>query len=110
MRIPTFHMAPPARRPADPRLSASTAIARAAAIGAAAIVLCAGFNTARAQTVVNGSAMALQSSGAVSGTNWTLSSNGYVGTYVTLAAPGTVSFAVSASGTADAGAPHMNLA
>ena len=55
---------------------------------------------AQAQTTtINGSSLALRSSGAVAGTTgWTLSSNGYVGTYITLANPGTVSFSVSASG------------
>jgi GH35 family endo-1,4-beta-xylanase len=73
------------------------------------LVLFAGRGAA-AQTIVNGSNLVLQSSGAANGANWTLSSNGYVGTYVTLAQPGTVGFTVNASGTASSGvAPQMTL-
>jgi GH35 family endo-1,4-beta-xylanase len=61
-------------------------------------------------TTLNASALAFRSSGTVAGTDITLSQNGYLGTYVTLAAPGTVSFDVNASGVADGGvAPRMNL-
>jgi len=42
--------------------------------------------------------------------DWTLSENGYVGTYFTLAAPGPVTVGVDASGaTTDAVDPHMNI-
>ncbi|HUO08394.1 MAG TPA: endo-1,4-beta-xylanase [Phycisphaerae bacterium] len=54
--------------------------------------------------------MAFQSSGTGSGTDWTLSSDGYVGTYVTLANPGQVTFTVQASGSAGSGAaPQMDI-
>ncbi len=50
-----------------------------------------------------------RSSGSGSG-NWTLSENGYVGTYFTLAAPGSVTLTANASGsTNDAILPRMNL-
>lgn len=48
---------------------------------------------------INGSEAVLQSSGTVTGTNVTLAENGYVGTYVQLANPGTVSLTIVASGT-----------
>ena len=51
-----------------------------------------------AQTTVTGSALAMRSTGAVAGTAVTLSENGYLGTYVTLATPGPISFSFSASG------------
>ncbi len=61
---------------------------------------------ASAQTTVTGSALALRSTGSLSGTDVVLSSNGYLGTYITLAAPGAVSFDMQASGVSS---PHMNL-
>jgi GH35 family endo-1,4-beta-xylanase len=62
-----------------------------------------------AQGQISGSSLSHRSSGSGSG-NWTLSENGYVGTYVTLAEPGPVTFDVSASGaTSDATLPRMNL-
>ena len=42
---------------------------------------------APAQTTITGSSLSHRSSGSGAG-NWTLSENGYVGTYFTLAAPG----------------------
>ena len=55
------------------------------------------------------SSLSHKSSGSGSG-NWTLDENGYVGTYITLAAPGQVTLTVNASGTTtDAVAPHMNV-
>ena len=45
-----------------------------------------------------GSSLSHRSSGSGAG-NWTLSENGYVGTYITLAAPGQVTLTVNASGT-----------
>jgi endo-1,4-beta-xylanase len=57
----------------------------------------------------SGSNLSHRSSGSGSG-NWTLSENGYVGTYFTLAAPGEVTLTASASGsTNDAVLPRMNL-
>src|SRR3954462_9739183 len=59
---------------------------------------------------ITGSSLAFRSSGSGSG-NWTLSENGYLGTYFSLAAPGSVTFAVNASGsTNDSLLPHMNIA
>jgi hypothetical protein len=77
-----------------------------------ALVVCLGAN-AWAQTTINGSVMAERSysqaknsSGAVqttygqdSGTNAILGTDGYVGTYITLASAGAVTFTVNASGT-----------
>lgn len=64
----------------------------------------------QAQTTVNGSSFALRSSGGQSGSDWILSSNGYVGTYLTLDAPGSVTLNVQASGTTDDGVwPHLNV-
>lgn len=59
---------------------------------------------------VTGSALALRSSGASQTGSWVLNDNGYVGTYVTLAAPADVTVTVQASGQ-DAGgvAPRMNI-
>src|SRR5689334_24196793 len=58
---------------------------------------------------ITGSTLAFRSSGSGTG-NWTLSENGYVGTYFSLAAPGSVTLTVNASGsTDDASLPHMNL-
>jgi endo-1,4-beta-xylanase len=65
----------------------------------------------QAQTTVNGSAFAYRSTGTVSGTDVVLTSNGYVGTYVTTTAATSVTLAVRASGTADSGiAPTLQLA
>src|SRR5262245_34983345 len=58
---------------------------------------------------ITGSSLSFRSSGSGSG-NWTLSENGYVGTYFSLAAPGAVTLSVNASGsTNDASLPHMNI-
>jgi endo-1,4-beta-xylanase len=60
------------------------------------------------QTLTGGS-LSHRSSGSGS-SNWTLSENGYVGTYFSLAAPGAVTLSVNASGaTNDATIPQMNL-
>lgn len=64
---------------------------------------------ASGQTTITGSSLSHRSSGSGSG-NWTLTDNGYVGTYFTLASPGQVTLTVNASGsTTDAVLPHMNL-
>lgn len=73
-------------------------------VGCAAVLLAAPHAFA-----LNGNEIVLRSTGAASGSDWTLSSNGYVGTYVTLAQPGAVTFTINASGVADGGAPNMNL-
>ncbi|RIK75969.1 MAG: hypothetical protein DCC67_14520 [Planctomycetota bacterium] len=74
------------------------------------VAACFGASLASAQTVINGSSLALRSSGVGSGGAWTLHDNGYVGAYLTLAAPGEVSLSVSASGQSAVGvAPRMNL-
>jgi endo-1,4-beta-xylanase len=60
---------------------------------------------------INGSALALRSSGTAGGGNWTLNNNGYVGSYITLDAPADVTISVQASGqSAAAVAPRMNIA
>src|SRR6476659_7546854 len=43
-----------------------------------------------AQTTINGNSLAYRSTGSSSSSAWTLDRNGYVGTYITLAAPGSV--------------------
>src|SRR6476660_5100871 len=59
---------------------------------------------------INGSGMAYRSSGAASGSDWTLSENGYVGTYIKLDAPGDVTVSAQASGLAGGGVdPNMNI-
>jgi GH35 family endo-1,4-beta-xylanase len=65
---------------------------------------------AHGQTVLNGSALALRSSGDASGTDWVLSENGYVGSYITLAAPGDVTIAVEAASQTGGGSDaRMNV-
>jgi GH35 family endo-1,4-beta-xylanase len=67
-----------------------------------------GAHFAEAQTL-SGSSLALRSVGSGAG-DWTLNRNGYVGTYIRLALPGSVSIGVNASGTAAGGInPHMNI-
>src|ERR1700730_7175271 len=56
------------------------------------------------QTVVNGSDLVLRSNGAVTGTDATLTENGFAGTYIAMAAPGTVVLSVRAFGQAGGGA------
>src|SRR5947207_122280 len=68
------------------------------------ISLCAA--SALGQTTVIGTNLAFRSTGSTSGSSVTLSDNGYLGTYVTLAAPGTVQFTLNARG---ASTPRMNL-
>jgi GH35 family endo-1,4-beta-xylanase len=67
--------------------------------------------TAVAQTTIDGNDLALRSSGANAGGGaWSLDNNGYVGTYITLDAPGEVTISVAASGLASGGIdPRMNL-
>src|SRR6185369_17415613 len=78
-----------------------------AAAAVAALPTAVGF----AQTTINGNNLAMRSSGALSGaTSWSLSQNGYVGTYLTLASPGSVTMSVNAQSAAGGGAsPHMNI-
>lgn len=58
---------------------------------------------------VNGSALVINS-GSTSGANAVLNNNGFVGSYITLAAPGDVTVTASASGTAFGGInPNMNF-
>jgi len=76
--------------------------------------------TSRAQTTVNGSALALrsylsgtsqQNFGSDSGTDAILNTNGYVGTYITLASPATVTLTASVSGqTSDTTLPELGIA
>src|SRR5215510_8586608 len=59
---------------------------------------------------INGNLLGLRSSGAASGTDWTLSENGYVGTYFRLDNDGDVTISAQASGQAGSGAnPSMNF-
>ena len=51
-------------------------------------------SAASAQTTINGASLAQRSSGvASSATSWMLGTNGYLGTYITLANAGTVTLA-----------------
>jgi endo-1,4-beta-xylanase len=77
--------------------------------GSALVLILVTAGTGRADSL-NGSALAFRSSGTASGTDVTLSSDGYVGTYVTMAAPGTVTLTVQASGVAGtSAAPNMDI-
>jgi endo-1,4-beta-xylanase len=59
---------------------------------------------------VTGASLALRSSGASQSNSWVLNDNGYVGTYVTLAAPADVTVTVQAAGQEAGGvAPRMNV-
>ena len=59
---------------------------------------------------ISGSGAAFRTTGTTAGSTYTLTENGYVGTYLTLAAPTTVDFSLSASGASSGGtAPRMNL-
>ncbi len=63
---------------------------------------------ASSQTIT-GSNLSSHSSGGGTG-NWTLNEDGYVGTYFSLAAPGSVTLTANASGTTTDGVqPHMNI-
>lgn len=78
-------------------------------IGSFLLLLIAMPAIAPAQITLTGSSLSHRSSGSGSG-NWTLSDNGYVGTYFTLAAKGDVTLTVNASGTTnDSVLPHMNI-
>lgn len=65
---------------------------------------------ADAQTTLVGSSLSHRSTGSSSGSDWILDRNGYVGTYITLDEPGSVTVNVNAAGTAGGGIdPHMNI-
>ncbi len=75
----------------------------------AAVLLSPTLNPARADSV-NGSGLPLKSSGSVTGTQWTLSSDGYVGTYLQLSQATPVSLNLSALGAASSGlSPDMTV-
>jgi GH35 family endo-1,4-beta-xylanase len=68
--------------------------------------------SAQAQTTVNGNAMAIRSVPGLGGgpTDFLMSRDGYEGTYVTLAQPGSVTLSVNASGvTNDATLPNLQI-
>ena len=96
----------PRRRPS--RLAAATAAAAAAAASAVPAVTL-------GQTTVNAASLALRSSGAAAtegsaATGWTLSTDGYEGTYVTVASPAAVTLTATAAGTAAGSAlPDLTL-
>jgi GH35 family endo-1,4-beta-xylanase len=84
------------------RMSAGRAIL---ALCLAGLFLC---EPATAQ-LISGSSLALRSTGAGSGT-WALDRDGYVGTYIDMAATGNVTIRVNAAGTPSGGInPQMNL-
>jgi GH35 family endo-1,4-beta-xylanase len=73
-------------------------------------VLCCALCVVQTARAMNGDTAALKSSGTDTGSGWRLDDNGYVGTYITLASPGSVTVTVNASGTASSGVdPHMNF-
>jgi GH35 family endo-1,4-beta-xylanase len=75
------------------------------------LAICLAWTIAAAAQTITGAGMALQSSGTASSTNWTLGSDGYVGTYIQLSQPAPVSFTVDASGQSSGGlSPDMTLA
>src|SRR5215212_2723931 len=62
------------------------------------------------QTTINGSALLYRSTGSSSGNSWTLDRDGYLGTYITLASPGTITIGLNADGTPSGGLnPHMSI-
>jgi GH35 family endo-1,4-beta-xylanase len=74
------------------------------------VLLAAFADAAWSQTTINGNGIALHSTGSASGNAWILDRDGYVGTYITLAAPGDVTINVQAEGTPDGGVdPNMNV-
>jgi GH35 family endo-1,4-beta-xylanase len=97
-------------RSADHPLSMTCFIPRRRELIALATIFAA-LATAAEAPALTGASLALRSNGLSQGSSWVLNDDGYVGTYVTLAAPGDVTIAVQASGTAFNGvAPRMNLA
>src|SRR4051812_18608058 len=66
---------------------------------------------ASAQTTqINGDLLAYRPTGSSTGNVFTLDRDGYVGTYITLAAPGNVTVSVRAQGTSSGGInPNMNV-
>jgi endo-1,4-beta-xylanase len=59
---------------------------------------------------VTGNSLVMKSNGSAAGNDWVLADTGYVGTYITLAAPGSVTINVEAQGVAHSGvAPRMNV-
>lgn len=79
-------------------------------LSAVATLLFAG-GRAGADTTVTGTSFPLRSSGAASGTNWVMSTDGYLGLYVRLDKSGTLKFTMNAAGTSSKGvAPDMTLA
>lgn len=59
------------------------------------------------QTTITGNNLAYKSIGSASGNSWLLDRNGYVGTYITLSSPGTVTIGVNADG---ASSPNVSVA
>ena len=51
-----------------------------------------------ARAALTGGGLAMKSAGLGSGSDWVLDHNGYVGTYITLDAPGQVSLAATVAG------------
>jgi GH35 family endo-1,4-beta-xylanase len=73
----------------------------AAALAATALAPCA--------HAISGASLALKSTGS-GASDWTLQRNGYVGTYIHLAAPGSVTVNVNAAGASSGGVdPRMNI-
>ena len=74
------------------------------------LVIAGGFSSPAWAQTYNGDTLALQSSGAAAGNGWTLSSDGYVGTYINLSTAAPVTFTLNASGVSSNGLnPDMTL-
>jgi GH35 family endo-1,4-beta-xylanase len=59
---------------------------------------------------ITGNGLIMKSNGSNAGSDWVLADTGYVGTYITLASPGSVTINVEAQGTASSDInPHMNI-
>jgi len=79
-------------------------------IALVAMAVIAGSGTPGRAATDNGTDLPLHSNGSAGGTSWTLSSDGYLGTYIQLSQPAPVSFTLNASGAASAGlSPDMTL-
>ncbi len=75
------------------------------------VVICVGFACCIPSAwAINGNSLVMRSNGSASGNDWTLVDTGFVGTYITLANPGSVTIDVQAQGVASGGVnPRMNI-
>src|SRR4051794_16926556 len=77
-------------------------------VGTSCLIL--GSNVLAQTTQLNGSSLLYRSTGSSSSQAWVLDRDGYLGTYITLSAPGNVTVSVRAEGTASGGVKsHRNV-